>query len=492
MVEKVIKISAETDEAVKDIQQLNKELNQTTKETDELSKGLIDSIKGFEVRGVSINSVSNALKLLKVSLVATGIGAIVVAVGSLAAAFLSTQEGVDKLNSVLTPLKEILATIWGIAQELGKGLFQMVSGDVIGGWNAMGKAVEDVGEKMEEAWKRGKKLHDLQLLIREDNLNMIKAEAQLSAQIEEQRFIAEDVTKSYKERKDALDLAIQSEDALYNLRKNSLQLKINELKLSQEANDTNAEGVEELIRLEAELISLNATRFSRQKDVRNQLNSLNEQYKTQEANKAQEAIATVTRQGYQELEIKQDFLDMEAEALKEHYLNKEFMAAEAAKKEEMIREITTQNQLRTAGNLFYALEQLADEDSVLKKAAGIGSVLVDAAAAIVGTWKGYSSFGPWGTAAAIAQTAAIGATALTSIKQITSVKKPSSKDLSGAPSTGGGGGVPVFNIVSASPTNQLNEALAANNAIPVKAYVVSSEVTSQAALDRRISNAASF
>ena len=91
----------------------------------------------------------------------------------------------------------------------------------------------------------------------------------------------------------------------------------------------------------------------------------------------------------------------------------------------------------------------------------------------------------------IAQSVAVGLAGFAAVKNIVDTKIPGDKG------TGGGNSprptsAPVFNIVSASPTNQLNEALVANNAVPVKAYVVSSEVTSQAALDRRISNAASF
>ena len=92
---KTIIVDVKTKEATKEVDKLNSSLNKTKKANDGITTSALASAKSFTVMGVSINGVSKALKLLKVSLIATGIGAIVVAVGSLAAAFLSTQSGAD-------------------------------------------------------------------------------------------------------------------------------------------------------------------------------------------------------------------------------------------------------------------------------------------------------------------------------------------------------------------------------------------------------------
>ena len=66
---------------------------------------------------------SNALKILKIALISTGVGAIVVALGSLIGAFLSTQRGIDAVNKVLTPLKEVFATLVGFLQTKALAIF---------------------------------------------------------------------------------------------------------------------------------------------------------------------------------------------------------------------------------------------------------------------------------------------------------------------------------------------------------------------------------
>ena len=68
----------------------------------------------------------------------------------------------------------------------------------------------------------------------------------------------------------------------------------------------------------------------------------------------------------------------------------------------------------------------------------------------------------------------------------------------GAPSVGGAGGVaaapaaPAFNVVGASPTNQLAQTIGNQQQQPIKAYVVSNDVTTAQSLDRNIISSASI
>jgi len=92
--------------------------------------------------------------------------------------------------------------------------------------------------------------------------------------------------------------------------------------------------------------------------------------------------------------------------------------------------------------------------------------------------------------AAIAYAAAIAKGALT-VKNIIAEKKP------GGGSSGGGGGMPPvqppdFNIIGSTGTNQLADAIGGTTQQPIKAYVVSGEVTSAQELDRNIVESASI
>ena len=68
------------------------------------------------------------MKVLRGALISTGIGAIIVLLGSLIAYFTSTQEGVDKVARVTTKLKVGFDTLLGVFQKLGKAFKEGFSG----------------------------------------------------------------------------------------------------------------------------------------------------------------------------------------------------------------------------------------------------------------------------------------------------------------------------------------------------------------------------
>jgi len=66
---------------------------------------------------------SRALKILKYALIATGIGAVVVILGSLIAAFASTQRGADAFSRALAPIRVAFEKFVGFLQDTGFKVF---------------------------------------------------------------------------------------------------------------------------------------------------------------------------------------------------------------------------------------------------------------------------------------------------------------------------------------------------------------------------------
>lgn len=98
--------------------------------------------------------------------------------------------------------------------------------------------------------------------------------------------------------------------------------------------------------------------------------------------------------------------------------------------------------------------------------------------------------------AQIAQTVTIAA-GLANVANIARQKYKGSVSGGGAGSTGGAGGglqiqAPDFNVVGASQTSQLAQAVTGQQAKPVKAFVVGKDISTQQELDRNITNTASF
>ena len=95
---------------------------------------------------------------------------------------------------------------------------------------------------------------------------------------------------------------------------------------------------------------------------------------------------------------------------------------------------------------------------------------------------------PFGSIQKGVSAASILASGLQTVKQITSTKLPQGD-------VGGGGAPsapPSFNIVGASKENQLAQAIGGQEKKPVKAFVVSSDVSSAQSLDRNIVEEASI
>ena len=94
--------------------------------------------------------------------------------------------------------------------------------------------------------------------------------------------------------------------------------------------------------------------------------------------------------------------------------------------------------------------------------------------------------------------AAVIAGGLANVKTITATKEPTPPSF--ARGAGGGGGnvaiptpqAPNFNVVGASATNQLSDLIAGQSKQPLKAYVVSSDVSTAQSLDRNIIEGASI
>jgi len=74
------------------------------------------------------------------------------------------------------------------------------------------------------------------------------------------------------------------------------------------------------------------------------------------------------------------------------------------------------------------------------------------------------------------------------VKNIAAIKSvdPSGKSGASSPTTNVGGQAPSFNIVGATETSQLAEAVGSQTQQPIQAYVVANDVTTAQSLEKNI------
>ena len=502
MKKEVIEIQVQgTGEGVKQVEKLDKTIKSvgdtaqaSKKETEELSKSAVDGAKNFKFMGVSINGVSKTLKLLKISLIATGIGAIVVAVGALAAAFLSTQSGVDKLNSVLTPLKEVLATIWGIAQQLGEGLFQMVQGDIAKGFDTMADSVENLGDQMDIAWQRGKRLAELQIEIEERGVNQSLVISRQNRFLNEQLEIAEDLTKTDEERRKAFVNARASQEVITKLKLVEKDAEIELAKLKVIANDTDREAQKALNDLIAQREDIQAQGTKQQTLLLKKQNTVKEEGgDTHE--KMRERVELIQTTADLELDIIKIKEESETDIILDGIEKRSAAKKAAADAEKILDQQVRDAKFAIAFQTLGVIGTLAKKGSKVAKGVAVAQTLMNTYQGVTAALAAPSTIPePFGSILKFANAAAVGVTGALNVKKILSVDP-----LRGGAS--GGGSVqrpstpqaqsPDFNIVGSSGTNQLAGAIGSQTQQPIKAFVVGSDVSTQQELDRNIVNSAS-
>jgi predicted lactoylglutathione lyase len=172
---------------------------------------------------------------------------------------------------------------------------------------------------------------------------------------------------------------------------------------------------------------------------------------------------------------------------------------EASDNEIMWSEMTTDQKLEYAQKGLDGLAANLGKETAAGKAAAIASTLISTYQGAQDSYKSLAGIPIVGPALGIAAAAAAVAGGLQTVKSIQSTKTPETAGISSgganisSPSRPAPPSIPpAFNIVGASDTNQLAEAIGGQAQKPVKAFVVSNDVSTAQELDRNIVEGASI
>lgn len=288
-------------------------------------------------------NVSTGMKILRGAIIATGIGALVVVLGSLIAYFTSTQEGINKVNKVLTPLKVVFQTLIGVVQNFGKylleaithpkqmlidlldflkgqfmnrlngmidifkGIGKIITGDIKEGIKQVGEAaaqtvtgvenvvgkVKDAGKAMsdtiDEAVKRGQRIEEINQKLSSSEADFIQQTAELKQLFKEQNMIAEDTTKTFAEREEAAKKSIEIQKQINKLAEDRNGLEQELLNLKFASNDTSDADRAELAKKKAELAEQAAARIEAITTQNNKVNTIRKAANDQANAQAKEA-----------------------------------------------------------------------------------------------------------------------------------------------------------------------------------------------------------
>ena len=118
-VKNVEKLNTEISKTNKEVKKTNDELSGATNTLDKFTGGAVSKIKNF---GSSIKGLTNGFKSLKVAIIGTGIGALLIALVSLRAAFTSSEEGQNKFAKLMGIIGSVTGNLVDMLANLGEGI----------------------------------------------------------------------------------------------------------------------------------------------------------------------------------------------------------------------------------------------------------------------------------------------------------------------------------------------------------------------------------
>ena len=590
-----VKAAGGIDKLTESLKETNKEVKETSASTQQMGntvdKATGGAVSKFKALKGGLGGVIASFKTLRGAIIATGIGALIIAITSLTQAFTRSEEGQNKFAKILGVIGSVTGNLLDLLADLGEGIISVFENpkqalinfknllvenitnrfkailDTVG---FLGSAIKNVfsGEfkaALDDAKKAGSSFVDSFTGVEnsiDKATNAVKefgkeiaADASAAAKIADQRAQAEKLARNLVvERAEAERKIAELREKAVNKDKFTAQERIQfleeagrisdelaakEVKVAQirlEAKQTenaltksNKEDLDEQARLEAEVIQKETQRLNLQKRLSTELlTSRREEAAAQKAiidaeNKRNEEAATKEQARLDAIDkIRNDFRDKQKlreadEELEKIALEEEKKLAELDKlnaseeqklevlkyyaglrtdveqkendKKAELDKLRQQQTLGDAANTFAQISQLAGKDSKIGKALAVASATISG---VQGVQNAYSTaqkspittFFP---AYPVVQAALAGAVAAKNIAAIKSVDS-SGKGSASVPTTTGGAASqpPSFNVVGATETSQLAEAVGSQTQQPVQAYVVSNDVTTAQSLENNI------
>ena len=578
-------------------------VNTLSAKLDAMTGGAVSGLKRM-LAGVKAGAVG--FKSLKVAIASTGIGALLVAFGSLTTFFTKTQRGAEMLKRVTSALGATFDVLVDRFSSFGEAIIQAFQNpeqavkdfadtlkefvmnrveDTINGFTGLGETIQLIFKgEFSEALKTGKDAlidlttglnpiagiakesadsikglvdeiknesqaaFDLEKRMQElekNEIDFIERRAKMRSEMEKYRLQAEDETLTDEERGEALrkSIRIQQEltDKEIEFAKERADIISKQVALGESTNEdlqAEAEAKARVLDLETQrdrmLRSLqtrlnaftkgvNENTDAQKKNAESQ-KKLNEALKQQQQNILSNEQETIKKQ--QELEdaylnSKLDKIDVEKNAVYDKYFSEIEAARQAGRdttlleeaqqaeidaidakyaRQKVEREQMVKNaKIAAAGQALQAIQANLEQGSKASKAVAIAQTLFDVYSSIQAIFR--NSAGSPITAAFPAypyiQAASAAAFGFANLRKIMSAPTASASGGgggAGGASFSGGGAVaaPTFTISGDSGQNQLADILNNQNREPVRAYVVSGEVTSQQQMDRLTEQNARF
>jgi hypothetical protein len=604
-IEKTVILNVDSKKATKGLKDLekgidgvNKEVKETGASTDAMT-GQLDKFTGGAVSGFKnmlggVIDLTSGFKSMRVAIISTGIGALIIGIVALTAAFKGSEEGQNKFNKIMSVIGALTGNLVDLLADLGEGIINafenpqkaisdfanLIKDNIVTRFEGLLNLIPNLGKAVEQLFKgnfkeAGKIAADSvgKVVLGVDSVtdtvqnatNAVKEfvkeqvrEGEAAAAVADMRAKADKIERdliverskleseiallrlksrqedqfSAEERKQALLDAQKLEDGLLDKETQYLKLRRD----AQIQENTFSRSNKENLTKEAEAIAaVNrqvSSRANTARQVQREVNTISKQIQAEEKaglkelsdlKKTLRDAEAVSEQEKRELElikiqehydnliakanennIKTDELETARDEAKE-LKQKEFdlKDAERVKKEDARIKKSTDDEIALnekvknakvgmAKNALSLIGEIAGKGSKIAKGVAIAQATISGVEGTINAFK-TASASPITTVFPGYPFVQAGLAAGFAAVNIASIKSTD-------PSKGGGGGgvkapsgggsaaslPPSFNVVGASETSALGDAVASQTNEPVQAYVVSNDVTTAQSLENNI------
>jgi len=361
----------------------NNEIKEQTKALKETNNAAEETIGNFKIMGVSLNGIKSSFSkiiplaktmfgTIRAGLISTGIGALLVAFGSLVTFFTKTQRGADKLKIAIAGVSAAFNVIRDRISTVGEAISLVFSGKFSEAADKLKGSFKGITDEIKEEIKVMTNLEKRQQALRDAEIQFTVQRAATRKEIEKARLLAEDETKSQEERIDALQKALDLETKTTNqeleLARERVRIQEEQMKVSENL----VEDEKKLADFRADVLAKETKSLRLQKRVKTEINELQ-----REIDAEQEALRKEKEKKEEEARKKKEAADKKAAK------EAEKLAKKQAKELLNIAKATEEAKKDLIEQGFAVAGELAGENAALSKGVAVAQTVYSTQQAIM-------------------------------------------------------------------------------------------------------------
>ena len=317
-----------------------------------------------------IGKVVAAFTTLRGAIIATGIGALVIVVGSLIAYFTQTERGAQKLRVAMAAMGAVVGSVSDAFIGLVDAAQMFIKGDFKGGIDKVKDSFKGLGDEIERDVKAAIELENASNALKIATRDLSIETANQRARIKELNLIAEDTTKSYKERGDAAREAAAIESGLMTKRTELAEENLRIQRAQAELNETDEDTLQKIAEAEIAVAAIKMESLEMQTTLQNKLNTIEQQQVSERQSIRNAELVAIKKRNDAEIELAKKLAEEKAAIAESEFKTAEKRAAN----EQLIDEYIAERKAVTAEEQLALDIERAQKAEELKHAAVVAAI----------------------------------------------------------------------------------------------------------------------